>query len=240
VRADSESIPINGRQSTYVIGLKIPETPRWAHDIVLNASIAWDQAQLWYQQSLSTPGNVYTFAASDDGSAIVSFSMPAAYVGFAVGWTQYQFASTSKMTIKSTQTYLDPSVFSASQQNNDTAQKYALWLALHELGRVLGLGSVLDTRDIMDPMASPSRAADSPLLSTLDLYALQVLASGYAPSFVTLPGNVQNQFVPAATFISTTTTPPIPTPEFNGYYGLIAAICALGASLGIKRRKLLS
>lgn len=236
VHASSESIPINGRQSAYVIGLRIPDTPKWAHDIVLNASIAWDQAQVWYRTSASS-GNVYTLVASNDGMASISFSMPTAYAEFAVGWTDYQFAPSSKTTIISTQTYLDPSVFGISQANNLTARKYALRLALHELGRVLGLGSVLDNRDIMDPMATPDRAEDSPLLSTLDLYALKVLASGYTPSFVTLPGNVQNQFVPATTFISGPTAQPIPTPEFNGYYGLIAAICALGASLSLRRRR---
>ena len=204
---------------------------------MLNASIAWDHAQVWYQQYASVPGNVYSLVESNYGAASISFTMPAAYSGFAVGWTDYEFAPSSKTTIVSTQTYLDPHVFSNSQESNLTARQYALRLALHELGRVLGLGSVLDGRDIMDPTATPSRATESPLLSTLDLYALYVLASGNAPNFVTLPSNVQNQFVNAATFISgLESNTPIPTPEFDGYYGIMAAMCALGASLYLKRR----
>ena len=163
--------------------------------------------------------------------------MPAAYSGIAVGWTDYKYAPSSKTTILSTQTYLDPSVFTGSQESNVTAREYALRLALHELGRVLGLGSVLDGRDIMDPRATPNRAKESPFLSILDLYALNVLASGNAPSFVTLPGNVPNQFVDATNFIAPGSNSPIPTPEFNGPYGIIAAICALGASLYLRRRK---
>lgn len=235
VHASPESIPINGRYSTYTIGLRIPATPKWAHDIVVNASIAWNEAQLWYQQSVPSSGKVYALVESGDGLASISFTMPSAYSSIAVGWTDYSFAPSSKTTIVSTQTYLDPSVFN-SQESNVTGRQYALRLALHELGRVLGLGSVLDDRDIMDPMSTPSRVNESPAISTLDLYALNVLASGNAPSFVTLPSNIPNQFFQAGTFLSAV-NPPIPTPEFNGYSGVVAVVCALGASLILRRRK---
>lgn len=237
VQASPDSIPINGRYSTFTIGLRIPTSPSWAHDTIVNASIIWDQAQLWYRQSESSPAGVYSLVETNDGVASISFSMPAAFSGIAVGWTNYKFAASSKTTIISTETYLDPSVFSSSQESNVTAREYAFRLALHELGRVLGLGSVLDGRDIMDPRATPNRATETPLLSTLDLYALNVLASGSAPSFVTLPGDVPNQFVDATTFIAPSSNPPIPTPEFNGYYGMIIAICAIGSSIVLRRRK---
>jgi len=144
--------------------------------------------------------------------------MPAAYAGIAVGWTEYKFAPSSKTEIVSTQTYLDPTVFTSAQENNVTARAYALRLALHELGRVLGLGSVLDGHDIMDPMGTPARARDPMYLSILDLYALKVLASGNAPTFVTLPGDVQNQLLDATTFINPTVmyfSPSIPTNSTN-------------------------
>ncbi len=126
--------------------------------------------------------------------------MPPAYAGVAVGWTEYKFAPSSRTTIISTQTYLDPTVFANPQESNVTARMYALRLALHELGRVLGLGSVLDGHDIMDPMGTPDRARDPMLISVLDLYALKVLASGNAPGFVTLPGDVPNQLLNADNF----------------------------------------
>jgi hypothetical protein len=236
VHASAESIPINGRYSTYTIGLRVPAAPRWAHDIIMNASIAWNQAQLWYQESAGTPGNVYTLVEAADGRANINFAMPTAYSGIAVGWTDYKFAPSSKSTIISTQTYLDPTVFSVSQESNLTARQYALRLALHELGRVLGLGSVLDGHDIMDPRATPNRATEPVFLSVLDLYALTVLASGDAPTFVTLPSNVQNQHLEATNFI-THGEAPIPTPEFNGSYGIIASMCALAAALYLRRRK---
>jgi hypothetical protein len=220
-----------------MIGLRIPALPKWAHDTVLNASIAWNQAQIWYQQSAPSPGSVYTFVEDSGGSATISFNMPAAYSGIAVGWTDYKYAPSSKTTILSTQTYLDPSVFSSSQEGNMTGREYALRLALHELGRVLGLGSVLDGRDIMDSRATPSRARNPLLVSILDLYALNILASGKAPSFVTLPGNVPNQFLDVNALIASGLNQPIPTPEFNGSYGIMAGICALGVLLYLRRRE---
>ena len=160
--------------------------------------------------------------------------MPKAYAGIAVGWTNYNFEPGSRTSVESTQTYLDPNVFNAAQAGNQTARHYAFWLAIHELGRVLGLGSILDSSDVMDPMATPARL-DSPMLSTLDLYAVHVLASGSAPAFVTLPSNVQNQMVDATTFLGHG-QPPTPVPEFNGYYGILTAVCSLTLLL-IRRRK---
>ena len=193
------SIPVIGRYSSLVISIAIPASPAWAHDVVLNATIAWNQAQL----SLNS-GPVYSFVEVNDGSALaqVSFDMPKAYAGIAVGWTDYKFEPGSRTSIKSTQTYLDPTVFNAAQAGNLTGRQYAFWLALHELGRVLGLGSILDSSDVMDPLATPARASQPPTLSTLDLYAVHVLASGTVPAFITLPSNLQNQRVDARTFLS--------------------------------------
>jgi len=207
--ADLEySIPINGQYPALVIGLRIQTTPQWAHDIVLNASLVWNQAQVWYQQTNSSTGAVYTFVEAGNGSATVNFSMPQAYSAIAVGWTNYKFAPLSRVIIVSTQTFLDPNVFNSLQENNATTRQSAFWLALHELGRVLGLGSVLDSHDIMDPLWTPYRA--TPMLSTLDIYALHVLASGGVPNFVTLPSSVQNQLFGARTFLTPGVNSPNP------------------------------
>ena len=228
------SIPINGRFSSLVIKISIPTSPAWAHDVVVNATVAWNLAQVWQ----SSAGPTYTFVEANDGSATakVSYDMPKAYAGIAVGWTNYNFEPGSRTSVKSTQTYLDPNVFNAAQAGNLTARQYAFWLAIHELGRVLGLGSILDSSDIMDPMATPARALDPPMFSTLDLYAVHVLASGSAPAFVTLPSDVQNQRVDARTFLSPA-QPQTPVPEFQSYYGMIATICTMVALMIIRRRK---
>jgi len=197
------SIPINGRYSSLTIKIYIPPCPKWAHDIVLNATIAWNRAQLWNLPTNSV-ATLYTFAETDDGTAtsILSFTMSAAYASIAVGWTNYKFTTGSRTSIASTQTYLTPTVFNEAQAGNATAREYAFWLSLHELGRILGLGSVLDGRDIMEPRYTPQRVTQVPTLSTLDLYALHVLAQGSAPNFVTLPDGVQDQFTPVTAFLS--------------------------------------
>jgi hypothetical protein len=200
--ASQPVIPINGRYSVLTIKIYIPLTPKWAHDVVLNAAIAWNDAQAIYVQNNPT-ATVYNFVETDDGTAtsIVSFSMPTAYASIAVGWTNYKFATGSRTSIASTQTYLTPTIFSDAQGINATANRYAFWLALHELGRILGLGSIMDGKDIMEPRYFPARVDEVPQFSTLDLYALHVLALGSASTFVTLPDGVQNQFTPVTTFL---------------------------------------
>ncbi len=208
VHASTEpSIPIQGRYSVLTIKIYIPTTPKWAHDVVLNATIAWNKAQLWNLQNNPT-ATVYDFVEADDGTATstVSFSMPAAYASFAVGWTTYKFSPGSRTSIVSTQTYLTPTIFNDAQGSNTTARSYAFWLALHELGRILGLGSILDGKDIMEPRYTPERVTQIPNLSTLDLYALHVLAQGNAPNFVTLPDGVQDQFTPVTIFLQSSST----------------------------------
>jgi hypothetical protein len=134
--------------------------------------------------------------------------MPTAYASIAVGWTTYEFAPGSRSSIVATQTYLTPTVFNDAQASNATARQYAFWLALHELGRILGLGSIIDGKDIMEPNYLPNVVTEVPKLSTLDLYALHVLAQGSAPNFVTLPDGVQDQFTPVTAFLPIASLPP--------------------------------
>lgn len=196
------SIPVNGRFSTFTIGIQIPAAPRWAHDVILNATIAWNQAQLWYQRNVQD-GSVYTFVESSTGSVTVSFNVPAAYSSFAAAWTAYKFAPSSKTNIISAQVYLTQNVFSAAQESNSTARQYAFRLALHELGHVLGLGHLLDGRDIMDPRGPAYLATQQPLISSLDLYAIHTLAfSTSVPMFITLPDSVTYQLIDARTFLA--------------------------------------
>ena len=145
---------------------------------------------------------MFNFAESKTGEVSVEFGMPASYKGFAVGWTEYRFAPTTPGIIASAHVFLDGRIFNSTQEGNATARRYAFWIALHELGRVLGLGSVLDGKDIMDPRAT-YRNADQPMLSTLDLYAVQFLASSFTPaSFVHLPGTIQYELVNAWNFLN--------------------------------------
>jgi hypothetical protein len=173
--ATTYSIPVVGRWSTLQVGLQIPSTPAWAHDLILNASRAWNVAQVWFAQNYFPGGRAYTFVQSPTGNATVTFGMPAGFACIAVGWTQYQLDHSS--TILSAHVFLDDQVFNAGQEHNATALDYGFRIALHELGRVLGLGSLVDRLDVMDPIGTASHALDPPIISMIDLFALHVLAS---------------------------------------------------------------
>jgi hypothetical protein len=195
------AIPTDGRFSTLTIAVQIPETPKWAHDVVLNATLAWNQAQKWYQKTIQN-GPVYTFSESNSGNVVVTFTMPAAYASFAVGWTEYKFSPTSKTTIVSAHVYLTPTIFSATQETNATARQYAFRLALHELGHVIGLGHVFDGKDIMDPRGPSYLSTRQPLISTLDLFAIHALASTTkVPTFIYLSSNIAYQLIDARSFL---------------------------------------
>ena len=173
------SIPVVGRWSTLQIGLDIPPTPTWARGLILDAARAWNLAQVWYQQNYFPDGSVYTFVASASGNVTISFSMPTEFAPIAVGWTQYRLDGAAGMwpSILSAHVFLDGSVFNAPEEPNTTSQEYGFRLALHELGRVLGLGSLLDGLDVMDPVGTISRAGTAPIISLIDLFALHILAS---------------------------------------------------------------
>ena len=173
--ATTYSIPVVGRWSTLQVGLRIPSNPTWAHDLVLNASQVWNMAQVWFTQNYFPGGKVYTFVESPVGNATVAFGMPAECASIAVGWTQYNL--NNSLTIIGAHVFLDGGVFNPGQEHNETTLEYGFRIALHELGRVLGLGSLVDGLDIMDPIGTVSHALDPPIISMIDLFALHVLAS---------------------------------------------------------------
>jgi len=185
--ASAYSIPIVGSWSTQQIGLIIPTSPVWARALILDAAHAWNMAQLWFEQNYFPGGGVITFIESPLGNVTISYGMPAAYASIAVGWTQYVLDRGSK--IVAAHVYLDGTIFNALQEPNTTGREYGFRLALHELGRVLGLGSLVDGSDIMDPVGTVGRANEPPMISLIDLFALHVLAS---EPFLSTPAIVLN------------------------------------------------
>jgi hypothetical protein len=132
-------------------------------------------AQAWFKDKYVPDGSVYEFVERPGGNATVSFGIPRQFASIAVGWTQYILDKGS--IIIGARVFLDGNVFNAGQEHNATARDFGFRLALHELGRALGLGSLVDGLDIMDPIGSTSHANDPPIISTIDLFALHVLAS---------------------------------------------------------------
>jgi hypothetical protein len=187
VYAAAYSIPVVGSWSTHQIGLNIPTTPVWARAIILDAARAWNLAQLWFEQYYFPGGSVFTFAVSPLGNVTITYGIPAAFASIAVGWTQYTFGSGT--TIVAAHVYLEENTFNSQQEPNTTDREYGFRLALHELGRVLGLGSLIDGLDVMDPLGTVSRSGEPPMISFIDLFALHILAS---EPFVATPVIVLN------------------------------------------------
>ena len=191
VHAESYSIPVVGRWSNPQIGLQIPSVPAWARDLVLNASRIWNLAQVWFQRNYFPDGGTYNFFETPTGNVTISFSMPTECQSIAVGWTQYVLAASS--TILGAHVFLDGDVFNNTQEPNSTIRMFGLRVVLHELGRVLGLGSLVDGHDIMDPLGTIAHADIPPVISFIDLFALHVLASEqsfFSPVIVSTDQNV--------------------------------------------------
>ncbi len=227
--ATTYSIPVIGRWPTLQIGLQIPSTPTWAHDVVLNASHVWNMAQAWFARNYFPGGNVYTFVESPTGNATVTFGIPAQYASIAVGWTQYVLDHS--LTIIGAHIFLDDGVFNAGQAHNETDLEYGFRIALHELGRVLGLGSLVDGLDVMDPIGTASHARDPPNISMIDLFALHVLASESSFSSLIVLNTDQQVFMnawnilgfspnneTAARFDTSAVTCPVSTVRFSVCY----------------------
>lgn len=175
VYACTYSIPVVGRWRSLQIGLGIPLTPSWAHDLILDAARVWNLAQLWFQRNYAPDGSVYNLIDSSQGNVSISFGVPVGFESIAVGWTQYVFEG--PMTIVGAHVFLDGTVFGDAHEPNATAVDFAFRVALHELGRVLGLGSLIDSLDIVNPVGTVTHASQPPFISVIDLFALHVLAS---------------------------------------------------------------
>ena len=212
------SIPVVGRWSALQIGLIIPSTPSWARTLILNAARAWNLAQLWFQQNYFPEGNVFTFVASPFGNVTISYGLPAGFASIAVGWTQYAMYGSS--TIATAHVFLDGSVFNDPREPNTTGLDLGFRLALHELGRVLGLGSLVDGSDVMDPVGTVLRADQPPIISFIDLFALHVLASEPSLSTLTIVLSTdQKVFVNAWNLVGASLNNQPPAPSGNGAVG---------------------
>jgi hypothetical protein len=202
VLAASPTIPIYGKFATLTIGIEIPSSPRWAHDVVLNAAEVWNRAQVWYCENFQD-GPVYTFVEVARGNTTVSFdSLPPSFVGL----TSLTFSSLPPNSLidgvaVGGSVQLSNRIFNEAEVGNTTNSDFAFHAALHELGHVLGLEEMLGGPDIMNMFLQENAG----YISTLDLYAIRYLAALPArtnpPTMVTLPATVPYRLVGATTFL---------------------------------------
>ena len=144
----------------------------------------WNQAQEWFAKEYFPNSSVYTFDGGNSSAPVqVRLLNQSTLVGTFQGWTDYREQNSVMVSANVT----------IAAWNSKQA---VLILSLHELGHVLGLGHVsCCERDLMDPYPLTNSASSVP--STLDLYAVHILASGdQVPIHVLLPKNIPYQAMP--------------------------------------------
>lgn len=193
------SIPLEGgRWRNYSIPVFVPATPSWAHIATLRAMSDWNVAQDWFARAYYPQSPYYMFVEGNNSSE-----------------AQVQLLdtpSTDYTTLKIVPHFQkDNATIVSVVVHVGTRVDEALFheVVMHELGHVLGLGHVkcCIQEDLMYPIANPY-AARQYLPSTLDLYALHVLAiEGTIPSSVVLPVHIQYLTVPEQIFAGSAVTP---------------------------------
>lgn len=184
-----------GRWNTQTITVDVPTTPAWAHDAVADALTIWVQGQLWFKVTYFPNGGTYDFATSthDDNSTRSQVNIE--FVDSnesSVGRTDMKYLSISRNITSITVTL--PRSYNG-QELDMTQRAWFARLSIHMIGHVLGLD---DLNEICDIMQAIDPACSASLPSTLDLFALHILAAGTVPFNVTLPSGIPYETMPKA------------------------------------------
>jgi hypothetical protein len=194
--AGAYMIPLEGgRWNTETINVSVPNAPKWAHDAVVDVLRTWVQTQLWFAQNYFPSGQTYNLAISSHGNdsgttqVFVQFiDANASYVGKA----NVVYLTKSRTITSAT------AILPQSYAGQPLDASYAPWftkLAIRVFGHILGLDWV-GFCDVMQQGDGASCSANMP--STLDLYAVHILAQGSVPNNVTLPSAIPYQTMPRA------------------------------------------
>ena len=187
--------PSGHRLGRSTITVQIQSTPTWAHDSVVEAMTTWNEAQVWFRNTYYQNSSVFNLVEGSQGDAIVSFTKNEITCVGSVGMGG---CTTWRNGAGQTRTIID-TVWGASYTN---------YLALHELGRILGLGtsSYIDQLNGNPDIMSENHDGQ-PAISTLDLYGLHLQALQNSASSATLPQSIPYMAVPSSALPEFSFTP---------------------------------
>lgn len=145
----------------------------------------WNQSQIWFKQTYFASGQVYFLVSADKKAEITVRFIGVNVHGNYAGLTNF----TSWKNNQIMGVLITIAGITTSIPNTDEEEAIRS-VTLHEFGHALGLGHAPLPADIMSLYAN----AESP--STLDLYAVHVLAEGSTPPSATLPTQIPYMIPP--------------------------------------------
>lgn len=208
---------LGGRWASYIITVQVPTSPELLRNATISAMESWNSGQLEFTQAYFTGAPTYTFSLAPNAAVAVEFLDMSNETN--IGETQLMPWPLTGKVIEGAVVKLLTAFGSA----NFTSPLYMSWLtalAIHEFGHVLGLGHP-KIPDIMNG------TANSFFLSTLDLYAVHVLADGQVPNSTTLPNNIPYTYVHSSTI-----------PEFRTSSLLMISLAIAFSILFVRFRKM--
>ena len=187
VEADAQTqytIPVNWQLPPGQVNIAVPATPEWAHDAVLDALRIWNEAQLWVKEKIFKTGEVYMFSESASGTEVRFVYRDQSGCGAVLDTPKGRVISLRLM----------------DSFNKTISPVVVTSCAAHELGHILGVGHTSVHLDLMSGLVIPAAP------STLDLYAVHLLAGGLKErTIVTLPSDITYARAPVPITSSTTT-----------------------------------
>jgi hypothetical protein len=182
------TIPLGeSRWNQYELAFKVPTSPKWAHQVVLAAMDLWNQAQEWFKDTYYPNGQVYHLSESQSSKNLIVFDhvFNPDYSGTTNGTRSRKTTTESEIVL--VLVYADGSPLPPD---------ILLGVAVHEFGHVLSLGHTSVANDLMCTRELYQCTDNNGVPSTLDLYAVHVVAGGELPRSVTLPANIAYMSAP--------------------------------------------